>query len=315
MSAPSTANPLTGPELAAFIAAVEAGSVQGAADALGLTQSAVTKRLQALEARVGVRLLERGHFGVRPTAAGKVLYPDAKRAVGALAAAHETLAAHVDASAVVLRLSASHTVGEVLLPDRLAAFRRSAAGVRAQLEVTNSPAVLRAVRAGDADIGFVEGPDPLDGLEALTIAHDELVVVVADGHPWARRPAVAPEALLAETYLARECGSGTRAIAAAALAAACVELHPNLELASSQSVKRALRGGGFALMSRLVVDAEVSAGTLRTLSIDGIDLARRLVAVRDPQAPPRPAASAFWSWLAQAAPDRAAAPGDAVRTA
>ncbi len=312
MSGPSAANPLAGPELAAFVAAVEAGSVQGAADALGLTQSAVTKRLQGLEARVAVRLLERGRFGVRPTAAGKVLYPDAKRAVRALATAHDTLAAHRDATGAVLRLSASHTIGEVLLPDCLAAFRRSAADIRAQLEVTNSPAVLRAVRAGDADIGFVEGADPLDGLEALTIARDALMVVVAADHPWARRPTVPADALLAETYIARESGSGTRAVAAAALAAVGVELQPDLELASSQSVKRALRGGGFAVMSRLAVDAEERAGELRTLSIDGIDLRRRLLAVRDPGVR-APAAIAFWSWL-ERCPDPPAAPGAGVRS-
>lgn len=65
------ANPLPGSELAAFVAAVEAGSVHGAADALQLTQSAVTKRILTLEQRVGGRLLERGRFGVRPTELGR----------------------------------------------------------------------------------------------------------------------------------------------------------------------------------------------------------------------------------------------------
>src|SRR3979409_2730379 len=80
----SVANPMAGSELAAFVAAVEAGSVHGAADALQLTQSAVTKRIQALERRVGGRLFERGRFGVRPTELGRTVYPAAKRALEAL---------------------------------------------------------------------------------------------------------------------------------------------------------------------------------------------------------------------------------------
>ncbi len=75
------ADPLPSAELAAFVVAVEAGSVHGAADALGLTASAVTKRLQSLERRTGVVLFDRGRHGLRSTSAGRVLYPEAKAAL------------------------------------------------------------------------------------------------------------------------------------------------------------------------------------------------------------------------------------------
>ena len=73
----SVANPLGSAELVAFVAAAEAGSVHGAAETLQLTQSAVTKRIQAPERRVGGRLFERGRFGVRPTELGRTVYPPA----------------------------------------------------------------------------------------------------------------------------------------------------------------------------------------------------------------------------------------------
>jgi DNA-binding transcriptional LysR family regulator len=107
---------LAGSELAAFVAAVEAGSVHGAADALQLTQSAVTKRIQALERRVGGRLFERGRFGVRPTELGRTVYPAAKRALEALAGVAELVELSRAAGSMDLRLSASHTIGEFLLP-------------------------------------------------------------------------------------------------------------------------------------------------------------------------------------------------------
>ena len=290
------AEPLSGRELAAFVAAVETGSVGGAADALALTQSAATKRIRALEARVGVALLERGRFGVRPTAAGRLLYPEARTALDALARAEAVLSGERD-RAPVLALAASHTIGEFLLPGWLAGFRASAGDVRARVDVVNSAAVLAAVRAGEAEIGFVEGLDRLDGLDAIDLLRDEIVAVVASGHPWARRRAVPAGALSREPFLTREEGSGTRAVAVAALAAAGVALRPSLEAASSQSLKRAVLDGGFTLISRRAAEAEVQAGTLRTLTVSGVDLSRVLRAVRR-RTPALPAAAQrLWTWL------------------
>jgi DNA-binding transcriptional LysR family regulator len=289
------AEPLSGRELAAFVAAVETGSVQGAAEALALTQSAATKRIRALEARVGVVLLERGRFGVRPTGAGRLLYPEARTALDALARAEAVLSGERD-RAPVLALAASHTVGEFLLPGWLAAFRAVAGDARARVDVVNSAAVLAAVREGDAEIGFVEGLDRLDGLDALDLLRDEIVAVVAPGHPWARRRTVPAAALAREPFLTREAGSGTRAVAVAALAAAGIDLQPSLEAASSQSLKRAVLDGGFTLISRRTAEAEVQAGTLRALPVSGADLTRVLRAVRRRPALP-PAAQRFWTWL------------------
>jgi DNA-binding transcriptional LysR family regulator len=292
------ATPLSGSELVAFAVAVELGSVHGAADALGLTASAVTKRIASLERRVGATLFERGRFGLRATSAAQLLYPDAKQAIAALERAAATMAQHVGTQAQLLTIAASHTTGEFLLPEWLGAFRVTAPQTRAQVDITNSTAVLAAVRDGAVDVGFVESHDPLDGLEALTVHRDEIVVVVASGHRWARRRAVAARELRGEPYVTREAGSGTRAVAMAAVAAAGVELAPALELASAQSVKRALAGGGFALLSTLAIDAELTAGSLRALHLKEGGLERELRAVRrGGRARRSAAANAFWTWL------------------
>jgi DNA-binding transcriptional LysR family regulator len=292
------ANPLAGSDLAAFVAAFEAGSVHGGADALGLTPSAITKRVQSLERRTGVRLFDRSRRGLRPTAAAQLLYPEAKQALSVLAHAEATLARHREASGHALALAASHTIGECLLPGWLAAFRHEHPGVRAQIDVVNSPGVLAAVRARRADIGFVEGHDPVDDLEAVTVDHDEIVAVVARGHRWSRRRRLVAADLVGEPYLTRERGSGTRAVATAALAAAGVELEPSLEAASTQSVKRALMAGGFALLSRLAVATEVHSGALHAIAVHDLDLSRALRAVRHPGAVATGDTRAFWDWLA-----------------
>lgn len=291
-------HPLSSAELAAFVAAMECGSVQGAADALELTQSAVTKRLQALERRVGLQLMERGRFGARATEAGRLLYPEARQALAALAGARAVLGDLRADTAHGLSLAASHTIGEFLLPGWLAAFRQANPQVRPQVDIVNSPGVLAAVREGRVDVGFVEGLDPLDDLDTLVVAHDEIVVVVAAGHRWTRRVHLPARELAEEHYLTREIGSGTRAVATSALERAGLALVPALEVASAQSLKRALGGGGFALMSRLAVDAEVRSGALHALAVPELGLERDLVAVRRSRGPRRAAASGLWRWLA-----------------
>jgi len=296
-------NPLPGADLAAFVAAFEATTMRGAADTLDLTQSAVTKRVAALEKRVGVALLERGRFGVRPTAAGRVLYPEAKRALAALREAEEALAEHRLHLGASLSLAASHTIGEFLLPAWLAGFRATAPDVHAQVAIVNSAGVLEALRARRAEIGFVEGLDRLDGLDTVTVQRDEIVAVVAAGHRWARRRSLRAAELLREPYVAREEGSGTRVVATTAVAAVGVEVRPALELASTEGVKRALGSGGFGLLSRLVIETEERAGALKAIPLRDVPLERELRAVRDPRRRlPRPA-ERFWRWLREQAVD------------
>src|SRR5579875_1591896 len=284
MADTTNANPLSSADLAAFVAAVEAASIHGAADALNLTQSAVTKRLQALERRAGVELLERGRFGVRPTAAGRLLYPEAKQALAALQRADHALAAHREVARHALALAASHTIGEFLLPGWLALFRLQ-------------EAVLRAVRERSVQIGFVEGLDDLEGFETLTVHRDRIVAVVSAQHRWARRRQIAAAELTGEPYITREAGSGTRAVADAAMARLGIHLEPTTETASLQSVKRALATGGFALLSELAIEAERRSGTLCAVPLRDLELVRELRAVHDRRVCLSGVAARFWAWL------------------
>ncbi len=234
---------------------------------------------------------------MRPTAAGRLLYPEAKQALAALGRAEDVVAEHLDVAGKALTIAASHTVGEFLLPGWLAGFRADQPRMRAQVEIINSPGVLNAVRDGDAEIGFVEGIDPLDGFVALTVYRDTIAVVVAADHRWGRRGSVPTSALANEPYSTREAGSGTRAVATAALARAGIDLMPTLEAASTQSVKRALADGGFSLLSPLAVEAEQRAGTLKVLPLRDLDTNRELRAVHDCNRRQPPLTRQFWRWL------------------
>jgi DNA-binding transcriptional LysR family regulator len=296
-----TLDPLASGELAAFVAAHEAGTMQGAADGLALTQSAVTKRIQSLERRLGAQVFERSRLGVTPTPFGASLYPPAKRALTQLGEVARVAAAGREQADAGLRISASHTTGEFLLPGWLLQFRAVAPRVHPQLQIINSVGALDEVRHGASHIAFVESRDPLPGLEAMTVAHDRLCVVVAPDHRWARRRQVTVNDLRDEPFFTRERNSGTRAVAIDTLAAAGAVLEPALEAASTQSLKRALGPSGFTIISQLAIAEEQHAGTLVGLPVRGVDLTRDLRAVRRRRDGAPGAARAFWRWLAERA--------------
>ncbi len=197
-----------------------------------------------------------------------------------------------------MRIHASRTIGETLLPEWLASFRAVAPATLVSVVITNSEDVLRAVARGACRCGFVEGPPQgARGLEELVVAYDEIRAVVAADHPWARRRSVSLAALAREPFLAREPGSGTRAVAVQTLAGAGVTLRPTLEVSSAEGLKRAVLGGGFTLLSERVVATEIAAGTLAAIPVAGVELHRSLRAVRRRRPAPTGVARAFWEWL------------------
>ncbi len=280
---------------------METGAIGAAADTLSLTQSAVSKRLQSLERRVGLQLLNRSHAGVQPTAAGCALYPDAKQALSALARAAKTLYDERTAVEKRLALAASRTMGAFLLPSWLTAFTKIAPGAEAQLSVTNTAGVLSALYAHEVDIGFLPDPEPDETLEAIHLGYDELLVVVAASHPWARRRTIPASSLSSEPFITRERGSSTRAAALRAARSLGVELRPSHETDSTEALKRTVAREGFSILSVLGLGDERSARQLSTLRLPGMVIRRELFAVRHRDEAPRRTAALFWSWLTEAA--------------
>ncbi len=268
--------------LEVFVDTIRLGSISAAAREHHLSQPSATERLRQLERRMGVRLLVRGPSGSVPTTEGEAV----------AGWAHEVLAA-VDrlASGVValrasdtsgpLRIMASLTVAEYVLPDWLHAHRATG-GAPVELAVGNSVAVARAVAEGAVQLGFVETPRRFPGLSTASVGGDRLTVVVAPGHPWARRrrPLTAAE-LAAAPLLVRETGSGTRDAFEAALAEVGFELAtPLAVLASTTTLKAAaMAGDGACVLSELAVAGEIATGRLLAVPVAGLDLRREFRAV------------------------------------
>jgi DNA-binding transcriptional LysR family regulator len=290
----------TVPELAdlELLAAVaQHRSMTGAATQLGLTQQAVSLRIRSMERLVGLPLLLRSRNGSELTSAGRLLNQwassvlfEAEQLGVALASLRTDRDAH-------LRLAASLTVAEHLLPGWLVALqdRQTRGGQPAtsvELSAVNTDAVVARIRSGDADLGFIEGPYQPAGLHARTVATDELLIVVRPDHPWARRRNPVPVSVLSATALiGREAGSGTRQAFDDALTGAMgsdfVRAAPALEVSTPAAVRAALSAGvAPAAISALAVADDLALGRLRSVPVSGIDLHRTLRAVWRGQARP-----------------------------
>ena len=272
------------PELASldmFVSVVELGSVSRAAAAHGVAQPSASSRLRHLERQLGMTLLERSPSGSVPTDAGVVV---AGWAESILRAAHELqagLVAFQAEQAGRLRVTASFTIAEYLLPHWLGRFAREHPGDSVALEVANSTLVIERVEDGSADLGFVETPTTTPDLDEQVVGTDELIAVVAPDHPWSNRQVVPVEALAATPLVMREAGSGTREALAAALSE--LDLGPPtavLELGSTSAVRSAvLDGNSPTVISRLAVAAELESGSLVEIRVDDLDIKRSLRAV------------------------------------
>jgi DNA-binding transcriptional LysR family regulator len=276
---------LTGADLAnlaLFVDTVEAGSLSAAARKARISQPSASAALRRLERRLGLDLLVRTPRGSVPTPEGARLAAAAGRVLTELAAFADEARALQAARGRQIRVAASYTLAEYVLPPLIARYRARRPDVVVSLAVANSAGVIERLAARTADLGFVEDPDPHPGLSSGLVATDELAVVVSPRHPWARRSTPLPAGELAGTpLLLREPASGTRATYDAAVAAAGLTgAEPIGLMSSTAALKSAVRAGlGATVVSRLAVADELAAGELHEVPVAGLDLRRELRAV------------------------------------
>ncbi|EKF25299.1 bacterial regulatory helix-turn-helix, lysR family protein [Mycolicibacterium hassiacum DSM 44199] len=264
----------------------ELGSITEAARRLSVTQQAVSARLHALERAVARPLITRGPGKRVLTPAGETIAALAKDVLASLSHLEDTVAA-LRTGRQSLRVAASLTVAEYLLPQWLVKLSTSYQSASPQVSVTaaNSTAVFNEILAGSHTLGFVETPDIPSGLRRRRVGYDELIVVVSPDHPWAQsnRRKVSVRELAETPMVCREQGSGTRTSYERLLIARCPGISiapPAIELPTTAAVKHVVRMGlGPAILSGLSVREDLEYGRLRRVNIDSRPLVRDITAV------------------------------------
>ena len=262
--------------LQVFHAVAKHLSFTKAAEALFMTQPAVTFQIKQLEEQFSTRLFERKHGQIALTDAGRVALDYAERILALSAELEARMKDLTGETEGPLLIGASMTIAEYLLPGVLGEFSARFPSIVPRLLVANSEQVQNQVAEHTLDVGFIESGSLLPSLVTEVLCEDELLVVCAPSHPLAKLPSVAPGLLAQHAYISREPGSGTREVTDSYLQKLGIApdfLQPAMELGSPEALKGLVATGrGFAVMSRATVAKETQLGLLV-----GIPLAPRLL--------------------------------------
>lgn len=280
-----------------FLEVARRQNLSRAAEALFLTQPALTARLRALEAEIGRPLFRRGRRGMALTDAGRAFMPYAERAVRALrdgASVVERLPATEE-----LVLGAAPAISTYVLPGLLVRFEAAHPDVRLSVRTGHSEEILEMAVRGDIDVGLVRELHHPD-LETLFLYEDQLVLVVEPRHPLARSHRVTIDRLRDARLILFDRTSSYYDLTNALFRPAGSLPRGVLELDHIDAAKQmVLAGLGIALLPTTAVASELRDGSLRRLELVGTPpIERRIVAVRrlDPEHRSA-AATAFWGLL------------------
>ena len=288
-------------QLAAFLCVVRRGSVTAAAEELHVTQPSVSAAVAALEREVGVKLLERDGRGLRPTAAGTTFEPYATHVLGLLERGARAAREAGDGALSTLRISAVNSAGDHVVPPLIRTFRDRHPELEIALHIGNRAEVFAGLLEHRADVAITGRVPDDERLAGEAFGVNEIVLVTAPDDPLARRRWIAVEELAGRTWLLREPGSGSRAMAEEWLRTR--GLVPRiLTLGSNTAVREAARAGlGIGLVSRTSAALELKHGMLGSLRPRGGLPQRHWFVVRPTVGPSAPAADAFVAFLGSVA--------------
>jgi DNA-binding transcriptional LysR family regulator len=286
--------------LRTFVAVIDNGSLSAAARSLGISQPAVTMQLQALEADLGVTLVDRRYRRMDLTEAGQVLEPHARRVVGELQNAREEIGSLSGSLTGTLRVAASTTPGAYIIPRALGAFIAKNPDVQIIVTSNNTAGVVEAVESGKVHLGVAGAMVKGARVVFLPLLSDDLIAICSPSSPLASRKKVSLAELAEQIFVRREPGSGTRQAVERALAQAGVDVgrvRVAAQLGSGGAIIEAVAGGlGIGIVARLTAEMAIESGRVVRVNVDAPPISRQFYLVFHKGTPTR-AASAFAAHL------------------
>lgn len=262
--------------LTIFVTVAEKKNFSRAAEALQISQPAISQQIHSLEDYYGMKLFVRTSKRVELTQAGETLLPYAKKVLELVNAAHGALDDLMGRVTGQLKIGASLTIGEYILPHLLAEYTKRFPEVEMNVLIHNTEDIAAMALEHSIDVAVVEGRVEHRHLTMTPFSEDELVLIAASDHPLAGTR-IQGTLLAAETFLLREAGSGTRVVAEAALGALGITPAKIVTLGSTQSIKEAVEAGlGVAILSKWCIRKELRFGTLARLDIEDFAFTRPL---------------------------------------
>ncbi|MCV6636864.1 selenium metabolism-associated LysR family transcriptional regulator [Candidatus Albibeggiatoa sp. nov. NOAA] len=243
-----------------------------AAEALHMTQPAVTFQVRQLEEYFNTRLFDRTHNRITLTEVGEKVYEYAEKIFEQYSQMENAVKEMTGDINGVLMIGASTTIAEYMLPTLLGDFKIKYPDVRIRLKVSNTDEIVSMVENNIIDLGVVEAPVNNKSLAVELCRLDELVAIVAPDHPLASKAEISPQELAKYPYISREEGSGTREVITEYLSnegLSIYDMNIVMELGSSEAIKGAVTSGmGVAILSRAAIQKELQLNTLKQLQLN-----------------------------------------------
>lgn len=268
-----------------FVTVVEQRHFSKAGELLNLSQPGVSLHIRNLENELGAKLLHRSPKQVRLTEAGTILYKHAKQIVAHYEEAGLEIQMLQDEVTGSLHIGASFTIGEYILPAKLAEFVNQYPQVNIQVTIGNTEEIIEAIRSNQLDVGFIEGASQGTDLTVIPYMKDEMIVVAPSTHPLSESVSLDQNLLQNQVWVLREQGSGTRAFSDHFMQEFAISHKRSYVFNSSQGVKEAVSAGlGIAMLSRWIVRKELASGEMKELRIRHSHLERDFSIIRHKEA-------------------------------
>ncbi|NRB37732.1 MAG: LysR family transcriptional regulator [Pseudomonadales bacterium] len=266
-------------QLSVFAAIAKHENISQAADEAALTQSAMSMSLKELESQLGSPLFHRHGKRLKLNNTGLALQPRVQQLLQ-LAEEIERLALQDELSGV-LRIGASSTIGNYLVPAIIAEFLEANPDVHIDLKVANTQQIVDDMKHLRIDIGLIEGLTDAPQLDKKIWRHDELKIFAASNHALSTQKQITFAQLAQTPWILREQGSGTRDIFTHATHDKFEPQAQLLELGNSEAIKQAVKTGfGISCLSVLAINAELKHQELKVLDVRGLDLSRKLYIIK-----------------------------------
>ncbi len=249
--------------LRVFYYAAKLGSISGAAEALYITQPAVSKGLQRLQEYYEMKFINLFGRKIALTDAGEVLFGIAEKIFEMEKQAEEIIHDFQERKRGNIRILASESFGAYYLPFIIIPFQTENAGVHICASILPTELVVESTAALNCDLGFISYPVEHNKLVVREILEDRMVAIVPAGHPLAEKETVEPLDLEGQSIIMHEAGSAPRNIVDDLIKRYQLNIHTPMELSSNEGIKRAVAAGiGISIVSRNVAGEEIQSGKL-----------------------------------------------------
>jgi DNA-binding transcriptional LysR family regulator len=275
--------------LRVFRTVAEEASFRRAAERLNLSQPAVSQQIRALEEELATTLFDRGKGRIRLTDAGSVLLRYARKGARLADEARAALDSLRGETTGTLRIGASMTVTQYILPRMLGAFLEQHPRIEPAVTSANTEHIVEALAQRKIDLGLIEGPVSSREVFRQRFFEDRMVLIVGRRYPWPHKTSPAKitipvRALTEVPLIMRERGSGSRHVVELALRRAGLrfrDLRIAMNLDSIVAIISAVEAGlGAGFVSEWAIQKELKLGTVRVITVEGLELRRDMNLIR-----------------------------------